>query len=201
MHSVEKKQGKESTEISGHPIEKVDIAAGKSLAKHRHTKLGTVADHLGKLSDQEPLYAVGAGLFFLSLSNRFSWLRPASFSILKRVAIADLSKRAVKSMVKRTRPHELLDNGRYELDVGGGERKEEQSFPSGHVACTVAAAIAVSRHYPRALPVVAAFAGLVGVARIIKGSHWPSDVLAGAMLGVASDLAATAVERVIAPKR
>lgn len=160
-------------------------------SSHRHKRWAKYADRAAKLGDQEPLYAVGAVLLLGGLLARRPALCGTGLSILSRVALADIMKRLVKHNVKRTRPGELLDNGRYEREAGGGDERSEQSFPSGHVACTLAAAAAVGRHHPRLAPAAMAFTGLVGAARIAKGEHWPSDVAAGLVLGVISHFVVT----------
>jgi undecaprenyl-diphosphatase len=107
--------------------------------------------------------------------------------MLLAVATADLGKRLLKGCVTRTRPKVLLDEGRYEADSGGSEAKPEQSFPSGHVACTVAEARAISRQTPEAAPWSAIAVTIIGVARVAKGDHWPLDVAAGLVLGLVSE--------------
>ncbi len=107
--------------------------------------------------------------------------------MLLAVATADLGKRLLKGLVTRTRPHVLLDEGRYEAESGGSESKPEQSFPSGHVACTVAEARAISRQTPAAAPWSAVAVAIIGVARVAKGDHWPLDVAAGLVLGLVSE--------------
>src|SRR5205809_494199 len=82
------------------------------------------------------------------------------------VEAADAGKRLAKRRVRRTRPHVLLDGGRYASDAGGSGRKPEQSFPSGHVAGSLAAARAVSRHYPRAGALAYAATAAVAVGRV-----------------------------------
>ncbi|RYD37408.1 MAG: phosphatase PAP2 family protein, partial [Verrucomicrobiaceae bacterium] len=66
-----------------------------------------------------------------------------------------------------------------------------QSFPSGHVACTLAAACAVGSVYPQTRGAGAVATGVIAVARLVKGAHWPLDILGGLAVGaVASSFVA-----------
>jgi undecaprenyl-diphosphatase len=65
------------------------------------------------------------------------------------------------------------------------------SFPSGHTAAAVAFATAVGVVLPEAAVPLGALASAVGYSRVHTGVHYPGDVAAGAVLGIAS--AATAL--------
>jgi undecaprenyl-diphosphatase len=59
-----------------------------------------------------------------------------------------------------------------------------QSFPSGHATTAFGFAMVVAFIWPRSLRVALACAGLVAVSRVIVGAHYPTDITAGAVLGV-----------------
>lgn len=59
------------------------------------------------------------------------------------------------------------------------------SFPSGHTLHAVAYAILLGWHFPVAAWVLAPYAVLVALSRVVLGLHYPSDVLAGAATGAA----------------
>lgn len=63
------------------------------------------------------------------------------------------------------------------------------SFPSGHATTAFATAVLLSLWYPRWAGAWLGLAALVGLSRVVLGSHFPSDVLAGALLGSAVALA------------
>jgi membrane-associated phospholipid phosphatase len=107
--------------------------------------------------------------------------------MLVAIGLADVGKRIAKRVVRRTRPHILIDRGRYDADTGGSEDKQEQSFPSGHTACTVAAGRALSRHFPETTAAAGAATAIIGLSRVVEGKHWPLDVAAGAVIGLVAE--------------
>lgn len=59
------------------------------------------------------------------------------------------------------------------------------SFPSGHATGTFSMVYIYSREYPKLAVPLYIFAVSVAVSRVYNGCHWPSDVVAGAIIGTA----------------
>lgn len=91
--------------------------------------------------------------------------------------------RATKSIVDRKRPFESYSFIIKRDDEAGG-----QSFPSGHTSAAFCTATSLSLRYRKWYVIAPAyiFAGSVGWARMYQGVHYPSDVLAGALVGACS---------------
>lgn len=58
------------------------------------------------------------------------------------------------------------------------------SFPSGHAICAFALAFAVSAVWPKARLAMVAYALIILATRLVLLAHHPSDVVAGALVGV-----------------
>jgi undecaprenyl-diphosphatase len=80
-----------------------------------------------------------------------------------------------------------------------GIRTTDASFPSGHSASSFAAATAVASFYPAVAPLVFALATGVALSRVHLGHHFPSDITAGAAIGVASGTAVAALLKTAKP--
>jgi undecaprenyl-diphosphatase len=119
--------------------------------------------------------AIGVVLALLDSSNRESWLICAALGPIA-IGVNYLVKLAVR------RPRPVLEG----LSPLGGA-PSSLSFPSAHATSSFAVATAMTRVEP-----VAALAFLLAAAlalgRPYLGMHYPSDVLAGALLGVALGL-------------
>jgi len=57
------------------------------------------------------------------------------------------------------------------------------SFPSGHTLHTVSFTLVLCGYFPHMIWVLLPFAVLMALSRMILGLHYPSDVLAGALIG------------------
>ncbi|MGH2621080.1 MAG: phosphatase PAP2 family protein, partial [Anaerolineales bacterium] len=58
------------------------------------------------------------------------------------------------------------------------------SFPSGHAAASFAVAAVLARRFPRARWLLYGAASVVALSRVARGSHFPTDVVAGVGLGL-----------------
>ncbi|MFP4648086.1 MAG: phosphatase PAP2 family protein [Halorhodospira sp.] len=84
----------------------------------------------------------------------------------------------LKRQTRRVRP--------YEADpalIPATPALDRYSFPSGHTLHAVAFTTQAIAHYPALAPWLIPVATLIGASRVVLGLHYPSDVLAGALLG------------------
>lgn len=119
-------------------------------------------------------------------------LRMPPTPLLAAVALllASSASSALKDLFDRVRPP-LADHAIGALVAVPAD----PSFPSGHAASAFAAAGVVAALHPRLRAAALGLAALVAVSRVYLGVHYPSDVLAGAVLGLAIAAAVTALAR------
>ena len=86
----------------------------------------------------------------------------------------------VKPLVGRPRPFDVDPQIKL-ID----QRPVSASFPSGHAAMAMAGALAGTRLFPAAGWLMWPLAAVITCSRIYLGVHWPSDVFAGALIGLA----------------
>jgi diacylglycerol kinase family enzyme/membrane-associated phospholipid phosphatase len=140
---------------------------------------------LGRAADHGVLWFALAGSMSLTRS------RPVRRAALRGLAAQGLASATAnligKSLVRRARPAAELTPLIRQLR----RPPTTSSFPSGHTASAAAFATGVALEHPRlALPVAALAVG-VGLSRVVTGVHYPSDVVAGAAIGVAAGLVTT----------
>lgn len=92
-----------------------------------------------------------------------------------------LAEGTVKFVWKRLRPFQVM--GDVMPLVPAQRLRRRPSFPSGHSAGYLAAAVSVTLFYPAAGLVVIPIGVLGSFSRIYNGVHYPSDVLAGMLVG------------------
>ncbi len=109
--------------------------------------------------------------------NRFYYFSLASLSIiLSRGLITEI----IRFFYSRPRPFSVLGiEPLFNYSTVG-------SFPSGHAAAFFALALAIYFFNKKAGLWFLGLALLMGIARVFAGVHWPLDILAGALIGLAS---------------
>lgn len=108
-------------------------------------------------------------------------------------AVSGASALILKGLVHRPRPWtEASTQGWSDYLTNS----EFHSFPSGESTTTFAVAAALAWSYPRWRAPLFGVAAAIAAARVVVGVHYPSDVVAGALLGVGvAELVRRAVRR------
>jgi undecaprenyl-diphosphatase len=113
----------------------------------------------------------------LPLVHGFAGLKAAL-----HMGLAALLGMAIYGTLKRRtgRPRPFVGNRGVKL---GAAPLDRFSFPSGHTLHAVGFTAVAVWHFPALAPVLVPFAFLVALSRVVLGLHYPTDVVAGAVLG------------------
>ncbi|MDE6591339.1 MAG: phosphatase PAP2 family protein [Oscillospiraceae bacterium] len=125
----------------------------------------------------------------------FKQTRKAGFSALCAMLIGLIAVNfTIKPLVSRPRPWLVIENFQNLVP-----ERDPNSFPSGHTNAGFAFAIAVYMSAPKKWMKIAAVcaAAVMGLSRLYVGVHFPSDVLAGTVIGSLCGLAGAWVVKTV----
>ena len=161
----------------------LDVGILKIIYENRITSFDTA---FAIFTDTAALIAFGVPITLLIFSTltKKPFLRKEAAIILISVALSAILANILKYTIDLPRPYVIYP---FIEKLGSGG---SPSFPSGHTADAFAFAMALSlmwRRWQIWIPVFV-WAALVGYSRMCLGVHFPSDVMAGSLIGVISAL-------------
>jgi undecaprenyl-diphosphatase len=153
----------------------VKLCRVANRAAHRRRLLGAMR-LVSRLGDGVIWYALMLAMPILC--GKQGWF--AGLHLAAVAAVGFLLYRLLKNRLVRERPFVRLVG--IECFMAPLDR---YSFPSGHTLHAVSLTLTACAYVPMLAAILIPFTLAVAASRVILGLHYPSDVLAGAVLGVA----------------
>lgn len=129
---------------------------------------------------------VPAFINFWFLAKNKLWSMRSLFLLIS-ISVSGLISLLTKWLVGRYRPVMLIKEDLFGFSYFGLSY-ELSSFPSGHTVTAFSLAAAVSILFPRLAIPAFIVAASIGISRILITSHYLSDVIAGAGIGILSTM-------------
>ena len=142
-----------------------------------------------RIGEGSRLIAVSVVLLAVGWSFSRSNFKTAGIDTLLAHGIAGLVSNGLKHLLGRPRP-KFVHSGEWQFTPSWASGLD--SFPSGHTTASFAVATVLAKRFPAFGPLCFGIAAFVGLSRVIRGSHFPTDVFGGAVLGVLSGSIAAA---------
>jgi undecaprenyl-diphosphatase len=140
-------------------------------------QFSNIGDRLGK---GESLVILSLALLAVGYGLKHPQWKDAGWQSLIAHGLAALSANILKHAIGRPRP-KFMHAGNLEFSPVSGSGWD--SFPSGHAAAAVAVATVLAVRFPRARWPILVAAVAIAASRVIRGSHYLTDVAGGAALG------------------
>ncbi len=153
-------------------IHQVDLSAFTWFVRHKHRDTIVKVARIVSLSADGPLYVAAGALLLLTRQWEIALLLALGF-LIERVCY-----KIFKGFFKRNRPPEAIPGFKSVV-----EPSDKFSFPSGHTSAAFLVACTFTYFFPIAGMLLFPWALCVGTARVVLGVHFPTDVLAGAIMG------------------
>lgn len=171
-------QGSSWLSRSWDEAQRLDLAVYAAIAVTPTPSLDRALRRLSKAANYSRLSMASAAILAMT---RGRVGRDAAMTGLASVAVTSATLNlGVKTIVHRRRPDRVAQEVPLARQV---RMPSSTSFPSGHAAAAFAFATGAGHVLPSAGVPLRALAALVAYSRVHTGVHYPSDVLAGALLG------------------
>ena len=141
----------------------------------RHEVLTPVLTFITHLGDKGLFWIVLSLLLLIKKSTR----KTGFLSLLSLLITFLIVNVCMKNGFARIRPYETLTDLLLLI-----EKQSDFSFPSGHSASSFASAVVLFKRLPKryGIPILI-LAVLIAFSRIYMGVHYPTDILAGILIG------------------
>ncbi|MFG3016820.1 phosphatase PAP2 family protein [Streptomyces cinerochromogenes] len=162
-------------------LHETDRVLTQQTAARVPKRVGRVLSAVEEAAENTKLWCAAAAV--MATGGGWRGRRAAATGLVALGVAQILSNGVCKQLADRSRPpKEWIPHDEVE------DRPDSSSFPSGHTAAAVAFTAAVAAVWPTAGMLCAVPAVMVTVERVQSGAHYPSDVAAGAGIGVISAL-------------
>jgi membrane-associated phospholipid phosphatase len=165
-------------------LEKINLERNKSL----DPTFTVITNSVTPLSFGAPIVLIGIGQIIKDTS-----IRNKGIILGEAFCVNAFTTTALKYAIHRDRPFVTYPYIDKQADVGS------LSFPSGHTSSAFALATSLSLTMPKWYVIAPAYlyASAVGYSRMHLGVHYPSDIVAGALVGTGSAYLSHHLEEII----
>ena len=131
-------------------------------------------------------------IFITGVANNDNELKRKSYGAGASMLLSSLITTGFKQTFKRERPFISYPDIIYKKRSASG-----YSFPSGHTTAAFATATSISLAFPKWYVIFPSFtyAAAISYSRMYLGVHYPTDILAGILVGIGTSLLSNQVQK------
>ncbi len=144
--------------------------------------IGTIGNRLG---DGVTLIVISLAIGAIGYLRKSQKLKMLSLYSLLAHGLAGLFAQIIKHSLGRPRPRHM-EKGPWEIEPSFESGYD--SFPSGHASASFAVATTLAFYFPKWKYLWFGIAAFISTCRVTKGSHFPTDVLGGILVGLGSGI-------------
>ena len=153
---------------------------------YRETVFFQIFEQITKLGESQ-WYLAGGLLLWLFYRKKDSRTAAGGLLLLTSVAASGIAANILKTTLGRARPRLYIHEQIYGFDFFHIDYVW-LSFPSGHATTALGAAAALALLFPRYTVPFYTAGLIIAISRIVLIQHYPSDVIAGSVLGYCTTL-------------